>query len=129
LVPPGLEEGRSLTRQDTPEAIARHYREAGADLVVIKLGPNGAFFDGIDGCGFVAGARASKVIDTIGAGDGFAVGLISALLEGKSVTRAVERAAWIGARRRGAGRHRGPADARDLGRALAVTVGATAPGT
>jgi 2-dehydro-3-deoxygluconokinase len=95
---PGLEEGRLLTGQDTPEAIAGHYRQAGADLVVVKLGPNGAFFDGIDGRGYVAGARVSKVIDTVGAGDGFAVGLISALLEGKSVPQAVERAAWIGAR-------------------------------
>jgi 2-dehydro-3-deoxygluconokinase len=95
---PGLEEGRLLTGQDTPESIARHYRQAGADLVVVKLGPSGAFFDGIDGCGYVAGAQVSKVVDTVGAGDGFAVGLISALLEGRSVPQAVERAAWIGAR-------------------------------
>ena len=38
------------------------------------------------------------VVDTVGAGDGFAVGLISALLEGSSVAEAVRRGAWIGAR-------------------------------
>jgi 2-dehydro-3-deoxygluconokinase len=34
----------------------------------------------------------------VGAGDGFAVGVVSALLEGKSVSEAVRRGAWIGAR-------------------------------
>jgi sugar/nucleoside kinase (ribokinase family) len=38
------------------------------------------------------------VVDTVGAGDGFAVGLISALLEGRPVREAVRRGAWIGAR-------------------------------
>ena len=39
-----------------------------------------------------------QVIDTVGAGDGFAVGVISALLEGRSIDEAVRRACWIGAR-------------------------------
>jgi sugar/nucleoside kinase (ribokinase family) len=34
----------------------------------------------------------------VGAGDGFAVGVISALLDGLSVPEAVKRGAWIGAR-------------------------------
>jgi 2-dehydro-3-deoxygluconokinase len=38
------------------------------------------------------------VVDTVGAGDGFAVGVISALLESLSVPQAVQRGAWIGAR-------------------------------
>ena len=39
-----------------------------------------------------------QVVDTVGAGDGFAVGVISALLQGLSVPAAVLRGAWIGAR-------------------------------
>jgi dehydrogluconokinase len=35
---------------------------------------------------------------TVGAGDGFAVGVISALLEDLPVPQAVRRGAWIGAR-------------------------------
>ncbi len=97
-VMPGLQEGRLLTGLDSPEAIARYYRDAGAQLVVLKLGPEGAFFDGHGATGYVASAPVSRVVDTVGAGDGFAVGLISALLEGKSLTQAVERGAWIGAR-------------------------------
>jgi dehydrogluconokinase len=61
---------------------------------------DGAYFDGVvdgvSGTGFVAGFAIEKVIDT--AGDGFAVGVISALLEGRSLPEAVRRGAWIGAR-------------------------------
>ena len=95
---PGLEEGRFLTGETTPEAIAHWYRERGAQLVVVKLGSEGAYFDGVAGSGHVPAFPVAKVVDTVGAGDGFAVGVISALLEGLSVPQAVQRGAWIGAR-------------------------------
>jgi 2-dehydro-3-deoxygluconokinase len=95
---PGLEEGRFLTGASTPEAVARHYRERGAALVVVKLGPDGAYYDGDSGCGRIDGFPVPKVVDTVGAGDGFAVGVISAMLEGLRVPEAVRRGAWIGAR-------------------------------
>jgi len=95
---PGVEEGCFLTGHKEPERIAAHYRERGAKLVVVKLGPQGAYFDGEAGSGYVAPFPVSSVVDTVGAGDGFAVGVISALLEGRSVAEAVRRAAWIGAR-------------------------------
>jgi 2-dehydro-3-deoxygluconokinase len=95
---PGLEEGHFLTGESTPEGIARYYRQRGAQLVVIKLGSEGAFYDGEAGSGYVAGFPVAEVVDTVGAGDGFAVGVISALLEGLSVPEAVKRGAWIGAR-------------------------------
>ena len=95
---PGIEEGRFLTGADTPEGIARFYRERGAKLVIVKLGPDGAYWDGDAGAGRVPGFPVAQVVDTVGAGDGFAVGVISALLEGRDVTAAVRRAAWIGAR-------------------------------
>ena len=95
---PGLEEGRFLTGESTPEGIARFYRQRGADLVVVKLGSDGAFWDGLAGTAYVPGFPVENVVDTVGAGDGFAVGVVSALLEGLSVTDAVRRGAWIGAR-------------------------------
>lgn len=95
---PGVEEGRFLTGETTPEGIARFYRERGADLVVVKLGREGAFFDGRDGSGYVPGFSVAEVVDTVGAGDGFAVGVISALLDGLTVPDAVRRGTWIGAR-------------------------------
>ncbi len=96
---PGMEEGLLLTGQSTPEAVARFYRERGAKLVVVKLGAQGAYYDSdAAGTGRVDGFPVAQVVDTVGAGDGFAVGVISALLEGKPVPEAVRRAAWIGAR-------------------------------
>ena len=95
---PGLEEGLFLTGESTPEAIARFYRERGARLVAVKLGPAGAYYDSEEGCGYVPGFPVREVVDTVGAGDGFAAGVVSALLEGRSVLDAVRRGAWIGAR-------------------------------
>lgn len=95
---PGLEEGRFLTGDASPEGIARYYRQRGARLVVVKLGSAGAYFDGEAGSGHVAGFPVAEVVDTVGAGDGFAVGVISALLDGLRVPDAVKRGAWIGAR-------------------------------
>src|SRR3546814_15157353 len=73
-------------------------RDKGVGLVVIKLGADGAYFDSGDEQGYVAGVPVQTVVDTVGAGDGFAAGVISALLEGISLRPAVERGAWIGAR-------------------------------
>ena len=95
---PGLEEGRFLTGKDSPESIATFYRQRGAKLAVVKLGREGAYFDSDNATGYVAGFPVSKVVDTVGAGDGFAVGVISALLDGLSVPAAVTRGVWIGAR-------------------------------
>lgn len=95
---PGLEEGRFLTGEATAEGIAHFYRQRGAKVVVVKLGSAGAYFDGEQGQGQVPGFRVEKVVDTVGAGDGFAVGVISALLDGLDLPAAVRRGAWIGAR-------------------------------
>ncbi len=96
---PGLEEGRFLTGQDSPEGIAAFYRERGVSTVVVKLGPEGAYYDDARaGCGRMAGFPVAQVVDTVGAGDGFAVGVVSGLLEGLPLECAVRRGAWIGAR-------------------------------
>lgn len=95
---PGIEEGRFLTGHAEPERIAAFYRARGARLVVVKLGADGAYFDGEAGTGHVEAFSVEHVVDTVGAGDGFAVGVISALLEGRPVRDAVRRGAWIGAR-------------------------------
>ncbi|WP_309678645.1 sugar kinase, partial [Polaromonas sp.] len=73
---PGLEEGRLLTGETTPEGVARFYRQRGAKLVVVKLGSEGAYFEDASGSGHVPGFPVAQVIDTVGAGDGFAVGVI-----------------------------------------------------
>ena len=95
---PGLAEGRLLSGLQTPEQIARFYLDRGCSLVVIKLGAEGAYYASASESGYSAGHPVTDIVDTVGAGDGFAVGVISALLEGLSVPRAVARGNLIGAR-------------------------------
>ncbi|EGT0667864.1 sugar kinase [Citrobacter werkmanii] len=95
---PGLKEGMILTGQQTPEAIADFYLRHGVKAVIIKTGADGAWYktaSGEHGC--VAPVKVDNVVDTVGAGDGFAVGVISALLEGRSLHQAVTRGNKIGA--------------------------------
>jgi 2-dehydro-3-deoxygluconokinase len=97
-VMPGLAEGHLLTGLESPEAIADFYLERGARRVIIKLGARGAYYASAADRGLVAGVPVSRVVDTVGAGDGFAVGVISGLLEGLDLADAVARGNAIGAR-------------------------------
>ncbi|PXW27630.1 sugar kinase [Paraburkholderia caballeronis] len=94
---PGLGEGLVLTGSDRPDEIARFYLERGARGVIVKLGADGAYFRTADTEGFVRAQPVARVVDTVGAGDGFAVGVISALLDGRSLPQAVARGNRIGA--------------------------------
>lgn len=95
---PGLQEGRILTGLSTPEEIAGFYLDRGAQWVIVKLGADGAYYRGRGRAGYIAAVPVVDIVDTVGAGDGFAVGVISALLEGRDIDAAVRRGAWIGAR-------------------------------
>ncbi|WP_292038217.1 PfkB family carbohydrate kinase, partial [Massilia sp. UBA6681] len=48
--------------------------------------------------GIAPGQRVARVVDTVGAGDGFAVGVLSALLDGLPLAAAAARGNAIGAR-------------------------------
>jgi 2-dehydro-3-deoxygluconokinase len=103
IVLPGLAEGRLLTGCEDPAGIARYYLERGVRQVVVKLGPDGAYVagTGVDAgvdAGVVPGVPVPRVVDTVGAGDGFAVGVISALLDGLDLRAAAARGCAIGAR-------------------------------
>ena len=95
---PGLEEGRLLTGRSDPRDIAAHYLDRGASFVAVKLGAEGAWCATPRHQGLVAGVPVARVVDTVGAGDGFAVGVISGLLEGLSAAEATARGNAIGAR-------------------------------
>lgn len=94
---PGLKEGAILTGERTPEGIAEFYLSRGVKAVIIKTGADGAWYQSQSGeRGAVAALKVDNVVDTVGAGDGFAVGVISALLEGKTLPQAVTRGNKIG---------------------------------
>jgi len=99
VVLPGLSEGRLLTGRDSAEDVAAFYLDRGAHAVVVKLGADGAFCADRDGLRVrVPGVPVRQVVDTVGAGDGFAVGVISGLLEGLGLQAAARRGNAIGAR-------------------------------
>jgi dehydrogluconokinase len=95
-VMPGMAEGELLTGFDTPGDIAKFYLDMGVEAVVIKLGAKGAYYRTQLNEAFVPGVPVAKVVDTVGAGDGFAVGVISALLENCGFAQATARGNWIG---------------------------------
>lgn len=97
IVLPGDSEGLIMTGSKDPEKIAEFYLKNGAKAVVVKMGPKGAYAATADESFIVPGFPIEKVIDTVGAGDGFAVGVISALIENLSLKEAVRRGNAIGA--------------------------------
>ncbi len=94
---PGITEGELLTGEKTPEGIADYYLKKGVSFIAIKLGKEGAYFKTGTGEGFLEGFPVDRVVDTVGAGDGFAVGVISGILDGLSYKDAVQRGNAIGA--------------------------------
>lgn len=94
---PGISEGKILTGYDKASDIADYYLNKGVKLVAIKVGKEGAYYKTKEEEGFVPGFKVEKVVDTVGAGDGFAVGVTSALLEGLTIKEAVHRGNAIGA--------------------------------
>jgi 2-dehydro-3-deoxygluconokinase len=97
LVLPGIEEGRELFGVTKLEEIGKAFIDNGARYVVVKDGPRGAYAtDGTRGI-YVPGFVVDEVVDTVGAGDGFAAGVLSSLLEGGSVAQALTRGCAVGA--------------------------------
>ena len=97
MVLPGDGEGEILCGTTDPHEINKFYRNLGAKIVVTKCGPDGALCSVEDREFMTHGFVIDKVVDTVGAGDGFACGVITALMEGLPLESAVERACAIGA--------------------------------
>lgn len=98
---PGIGEGEVLAGTSNQEEIADFYLEKGAKAAIIKTGPAGAFAKWRTDQGyeqvFVPGFKLKQVVDTVGAGDGFAAGVLTGILEGLSMEQILERANAIGA--------------------------------
>ncbi|MFC6259601.1 sugar kinase [Levilactobacillus fujinensis] len=100
LVMPGINEGKVLLGSDDPETIANFYLDQSdyTKTVIVKLGPKGAYIKQRNGdTQTIPGFYVETVVDTVGAGDGFAVGLITGLLDGLPLDKAARRGCAIGA--------------------------------
>lgn len=96
MILPGIAEGLTLTGSEDPKKIADFYLKLGVKTVIVKIGGKGAYVRTQDEAYTVPGFKVPKVVDTVGAGDGFAVGIISGLLENLSLKDAVIRGNAIG---------------------------------
>lgn len=99
MVLPGLSEGETLTGLHDAKDIADYYLSKGVKDVVIKTGKKGAYLQNAEISAQVPCfpvEKFSRVVDTVGAGDGFAVGVISGRLEGLPLKDAVLRGNIIG---------------------------------
>jgi 2-dehydro-3-deoxygluconokinase len=97
IVLPGISEGQFLFDKVDYEEIAAEFRNLGASIVVVKLGEKGAYFSTHHEVGLVPGYKVGRVIDPVGAGDGFAAGFLSGLLDGTTIEDAVKRGNAVGA--------------------------------
>lgn len=93
---PGISEGEILTGYKDPRDIASFYLDKGVEIVIIKLGERGAYYKSSKEEGTVHPFEIKEVVDTVGAGDGFAVGLISGLMGNLPIREAVLRGNAIG---------------------------------
>lgn len=97
IILPGIDEGAFLLGEDEPKAMAEKFHELGPSCVVIKLGDQGAYYLSEKEQGTVPAYPVSRVVDPVGAGDGFAAGLLSGLLDQLPLQTAVKRGAAVGA--------------------------------
>ena len=93
---PSLDEARLMTGFDKLDQIAEALLRLGPKLVAIKAGDLGAYFADGASCGLVPPFPVRE-IDPIGAGDAFCAGVISGLLNGLPLQKAVERGCATGA--------------------------------
>jgi 2-dehydro-3-deoxygluconokinase len=97
IILPGVGEGEILVGENEPERIAEKFLELGIGIVVVKLGKQGAYYATASENKYVTGFQVERVVDTIGAGDGFAAGFVAGLLKGYSLEKAVRLANAVGA--------------------------------
>ena len=89
---PNFDEGKILTGREEPEDIAGALLDLGVKNVILKIGKRGCLVKNSRGSFIVGIYNGAKCIDTTGAGDNFASGFISGLLEGKSLAECAKMA-------------------------------------
>ncbi|WP_096202203.1 sugar kinase [Bacillus sp. FJAT-45350] len=98
IILPGEAEGEFLFGKTNPEELGKKFIElGGASLVVLKVGAKGAYFFTNNEAKLVPGFTVEQVIDPVGAGDGFAAGFVSGLLDNLSIEESVLRGNAVGA--------------------------------
>jgi sugar/nucleoside kinase (ribokinase family) len=93
---PSPAEGSAISGLPEPESVAAWLRERGVGTVALKLGADGCFVSSDEFEGFVA-APAVEALDSTGAGDAFAAGVVYGYLAGWPLERTAALANAAGA--------------------------------
>ncbi|MGG3914990.1 sugar kinase [Rossellomorea vietnamensis] len=98
IVLPGLEEAEFLFGVSTPEEYVKQFHSIGCNTVIMKLGKEGSIISSSSvPITRVKGFTVERVIDPIGAGDAFAAGVLSGLIDGIGLHEAARRGNAMGA--------------------------------
>ena len=97
IILPGLDEAEFLLGLSEPQAICAKFHEMGCKIVVLKIGKDGCLISDGNSLIQVAGFPSHRLIDTVGAGDGFAAGFLAGILEQKTLRECGEMANGVGA--------------------------------
>lgn len=98
LVMPGISEAITLTGKQTLEDAAAAFLNLGTPrYCVVKDGSRGAYITDGEFSYYANAFKVEKIVDTVGAGDGFAAGFLSAIIEQRPLEYALHRACAVGA--------------------------------
>jgi 2-dehydro-3-deoxygluconokinase len=95
---PGEEELKLLFSTTDRQEWVKRVRAMNLPCTVAKLGEEGCMVIDGNGCRAIPGFPVDQVVDTVGAGDGFAAGFLHAVIQGLSVDDAARIANAVGAR-------------------------------
>ena len=87
---PNYDEACLITSKTNLDEIADVFLGCGVKNIIIKTGKDGCFVKNLEETLYIPGYKYSTLIDTIGAGDNFAAGFITAILDGKLLKECAE---------------------------------------
>ncbi|OLO39355.1 2-dehydro-3-deoxygluconokinase [Alkalihalophilus pseudofirmus] len=97
VILPGLDEGQFMTGKTEIEEVAEALMGGEDKTIIMKLGSKGAYLHTKDEQETIEGYPVTQIVDPVGAGDGFAAGILSGLLREEPLPIVVKRANAIGA--------------------------------
>ena len=95
---PGEDELKLLFDTEDRSVWIRRMQQMGLPCTVAKLGAEGCMVIDEQGCRPIAGFPVDRVVDTVGAGDGFAAGFLHSVIQGLSVDESARIGNAVGAR-------------------------------
>lgn len=97
IVLPGMDEAELLTGETDPVGAARAILALGPRLVIVKIGAEGSIAVSEDSVTHSPALRLERIVDPVGAGDGFAAGFLSGQLRGLGLAESLRLGNLVGA--------------------------------